>query len=96
MPGKSKRKKMRYTASKQNRMFQTQSPAASSASAAVAGPATAAKVQTPYPKSSPAGKTAAAQYTPELLKHVGTELKITLILSASILLIIIILAFIIH
>jgi hypothetical protein len=95
MPGKSKRKQMRYASSKQNKTGQTQ-PAATAPAAGV-GPSAAVKAQTPSVKSSPAAaKTAPAQYTPELLKHVGTELKITLALSASILVVIIILSLVLH
>jgi hypothetical protein len=95
MPGKSKRKQMRYAADKQNKAVQTQ-PAAAPALVAGVAPVTTAKVQTPFVKSTTVGKKAADQYTPELLKHVGTELKITLALSASILVIIIILSLVLH
>ena len=96
MPGKSKRKKLRYSASKQNVTIQkpavTGTAAATTASAPIAGTAKTAPV-----KSSPAtAKTPIAQYTPELLKHVGTELKISIALSAAILVVIVALAFIIH
>jgi hypothetical protein len=47
-------------------------------------------------KSTSGGKAAVAQYTPALLKHVGTELKISVALSAGILIVIIILAFVLH
>ena len=97
MPGKSKRKKMRYASSKQNVNVQkpaiTNTAPVTAASTAIAGkPATA-----PVKSSSPAAsKGALAQYTPDLLKHVGTELKISVALSASILIVIIVLSFIIH
>jgi hypothetical protein len=84
---------MRYASSKSVSTAQTQ-PAATG-DVVKASPLTAAKVQTPYVKSSPAGARApAAQYSPELLKHVGTELKITLMLSGAIILLIIILYFV--
>jgi hypothetical protein len=55
------------------------------------------KPQTPAVKvSGAASKAAAAQYTPDMLKHVGTELKISVALSAFILVVIIVLAFILH
>ena len=94
MPGKSKRKKLRYSASKQNKTVQSQ--AAATTSPTVAGAAFASKPQSPTIKSSPAASKAAAQYTPELLKHVGTELKISVALSAFIIVVIIVLAFILH
>ncbi len=96
MPGKSKRKKLRYSTNKQNKTVQSQAPITTTprtvASAPIAG-----KPQSPSLKSTPAAsKAAAAQYTPDLLKHVGTELKISVALSASIIIVIIVLAFIIH
>ena len=94
MPGKSKRKQMRYASSKQHQTAQIKPTAA--VPAAGAGTAAAIKPQTSTVKTSPgAAKTTVAQYTPELLKHVGTELKITLALSAFIIIVIIILSFII-
>jgi hypothetical protein len=96
MPGKSKRKKMRYASSKQS--ITAQKPAVTkAASVTAASTSIASKPQTSPVKSSPAAsKTAVAQYTPDLLKHVGTELKISIALSASILVVIIGLSFILH
>ena len=97
MPGKSKRKKLQYASSKQN--ITAQKPTATSAvPVTAASAAIASKPQTsPVKSSSPAAaKAAAAQYTPELLKHVGTELKISIALSAFILIVIIVLAFVLH
>jgi len=91
MPGKSKRKQMRYASSKQNKPLPPQAAATAAGTAAIA-----AKPQTTAAKSAAGGKTAAAQYTPDLLKHVGTELKISVALSAGILIVIIILAFILR
>ncbi|MGP8080377.1 MAG: hypothetical protein ACLPVI_07710 [Dehalococcoidales bacterium] len=98
MPGKSRRKQMRYASSKQNKTLPPQVAATTTTPAAATGTGTAVagKPQTSSVKSSPAAKAAAAQYTPDLLKHVGTELKISVALSASILVVIIILAFILH
>jgi hypothetical protein len=93
MPGKSKRKQMRYASSKQSKTGQPQA-AATAAATTTTGTVVAAKPQTAPVKSG--GKAAAAQYTPELLKHVGTELKISVALSAGILIVIIILAFVLH
>ena len=95
MPGKSKRKKLRYASSKQN--VTAQKPAATSTvPVTAASAANASKPQTSPVRSSPAASKAAAQYTPELLKHVGTELKISIALSAFILIVIIVLAFVLH
>ncbi len=95
MPGKSKRKQMRYASSKQNKPLPPQ--AAATTTAAAAGvTAAAAKPQTTAAKTAAGGKTAVAQYTPDLLKHVGTELKISVALSAGILIVIIILAFVLR
>ena len=91
MPGKSKRKQMRYASNKQGKTVQPQEAVTATTTA---GTAVAAKPQTAPVKSG--GKTAAAQYTPELLKHVGTELKMSVALSAGILIVIIILAFVLH
>jgi hypothetical protein len=96
MPGKSRRKQMRYASSKQNKTEQPQVAKATTAPAATTGTVTAAKPQNAAGKSSAGGKTAAAQYTPDLLKHVGTELKISVALSASILIVIVILAFVLR
>jgi hypothetical protein len=97
MPGKSRRKQMRYASSKQNKPLPPQVAAATTPAAATGtGAAVAGKAQTSSVKSSPAAKAAAAQYTPDLLKHVGTELKISVALSASILVVIVILAFILR
>jgi hypothetical protein len=93
MPGKSKRKQMRYAASKQNKTAQPQE-AVTAATATAAPAAVTAKPQTAPVKSG--GKAPVAQYTPELLKHVGAELKITAMLSAAIIIVIIILAFVVH
>jgi len=95
MPGKSKRKQMRYASSKQNKPLSPQA-AATTPAAAAGTAAIAAKPQTTAAKSAAGGKTATAQYTPDLLKHVGTELKISVALSAGILIVIIILAFILR
>jgi hypothetical protein len=99
MPGKSKRKQLRYATNKQSGTVQA--PAATKSTNAIqasgASPVVASKPQTPSVKvSGTASKTAAAQYTPDLLKHVGTELKISVALSAFILVVIIGLAFILH
>ena len=99
MPGKSKRKQQRYATKKQSGAVQapaaTRSATATSASGA--GPAVASKPQTSSMKvAAPGSKTAAAQYTPDLLKHVGTELKMSVALSGFILVVIIVLAFILH
>jgi hypothetical protein len=99
MPGKSKRKQQRYATKKQSGTVQA--PAATKSTnviqASGAGPVIASKPQTSSVKASgPAAKAAVAQYTPELLKHVGTELKITLALSGFIVVVIIALAFILH
>ena len=95
MPGKSKRKQMRYASSKQNKTAQPQA-AVTAATTPAAGTATAAKPQTSAVKPASGGKAAVAQYTPELLKHVGAELKISVILSAAIIIVIIVLAFVLH
>ena len=95
MPGKSKRKQMRYASSKQSKTVQPQI-AATAATTTTAGTVVAAKPQTAPVKSTSGSKAAVAQYTPELLKHVGTELKISVALSAGILIVIIILAFVLH
>ena len=95
MPGKSKRKQMRYASSKQNKPLPPQ--AAATTTAASAGvTAAAAKPQNTAAKPAAGSKPAVAQYTPELLKHVGTELKISVALSAGILIVIIILAFVLR
>jgi hypothetical protein len=91
MPGKSKRKQMRYASSKQSKTVQPQEAVTATTTA---GTAVSAKPQTAPVKSG--GKAAAAQYTPALLKHVGTELKMSVALSAGILIVIIILAFVLH
>ncbi len=94
MPGKSKRKQMRYASSKQNKTAQPEA-AVTAATTPIAGTATAVKPQTSAVKPA-SGKAPVAQYTPELLKHVGAELKITAALSAGIIIVIIILAFVVH
>ena len=99
MPGKSKRKQQRYATKKQSGAVQT--PAATKSTTAaptsVAGTVLTGKPPTPSVKAAtPGSKAAAAQYTPDLLKHVGTELKITLALSGFILVVIIALAFVLH
>ena len=96
MPGKSKRKQQRYATKKQSGAVQA--PAATTATPAPkAGTVVTSKTQTPPVKTSgPGSKAAAAQYTPDLLKHVGTELKISVALSGFILVVIIALAFILH
>jgi hypothetical protein len=98
MPGKSRRKQMRYASSKQNKTLppQVAATAATPATATGTGIAAAGKPQTSSVKSSPGAKTASAQYTPDLLKHVGTELKISVALSAGILIVIVILAFVLR
>jgi hypothetical protein len=98
MPGKSKRKQMRYASSKQNKTAQPQAAvtAATTPAAATAATAAVAKPQTSAVKPASGGKTAVAQYTPELLKHVGAELKISVMLSAAIIIVIVILAFVLH
>jgi hypothetical protein len=88
MPGKSKSKQLRYATKKQT--VTAQDPAPVVAGAAVPAPKTA----TTASRNPVAAK--AAAYTPELLAHVGSELKMTLALSASLLVIIVILYFIIH
>jgi hypothetical protein len=94
MPGKSKRKQMRI-ANKGVNTAQVQ-PAADD-STVKASPVPTAKVQTPYIKTSQSGsKAAAAQYTPELLEHVGSELRMTLLLSGVILVAIIVLYFVLR
>jgi hypothetical protein len=95
MPGKSKRKQMRYASSKQNKTAQPQT-AVTAATTPAAPTAAAAKPQTSAVKPASGGKAPVAQYTPELLKHVGAELKITAMLSAGIVIVIIILAFVLH
>ena len=96
MPGKSKRKQLRYATNKQVKTVQTPS-AATAEPVSKAGTVVASKPQTPSGKvSGTASKAATAQYTPDLLKHVGTELKISVALSAFILVVIIVLAFILH
>ena len=96
MPGKSKRKQLRYATNKQMKTAQIPS-AATTAPVSKAGTVVASKPQTPSVKvSGAASKAAAAQYSPDLLKHVGTELKISVALSAFILVVIIVLAFILH
>jgi hypothetical protein len=99
MPGKSKRKQQRYATKKQSGAVQA--PAVTSATtvvpAARSGTVVTSKPQTPSGKASGSNvKTVATGYTPELLKHVGTELKITLALSGFIVAVIIALAFILH
>ena len=84
---------MRYAANKQNKTAQPQE-AVTAATTPAATTAVAAKPQTAAVKSG--GKAPVAQYTPELLKHVGAELKITAALSAGIIIVIIILAFVVH
>jgi uncharacterized protein with beta-barrel porin domain len=95
MPGKSKRKQMRYASSKQNKTAQPQATV-TAATTHAAGTAVAAKPQTAPVKTTSGAKASVAQYTPELLKHVGSELKITAALSAGIIIVIIILAFVLH
>jgi hypothetical protein len=95
MPGKSKRKQMRYASSKQNKTAQPQE-AVTAATTPAAVTAVAAKPQPSPVKTTSGGKAAIAQYTPELLKHVGAELKITAALSAGIIIVIVILAFVLH
>jgi len=96
MPGKSKRKQLRYATNKQMKTAQTPS-AATAAPVSKDGTVVASKPQTPAGKvSGTASKGAPAQYTPDLLKHVGTELKISVALSAFILVVIIVLAFVLH
>jgi hypothetical protein len=96
MPGKSKRKQLRYATNRQVQTVQTP-PAATAAPVSKAGNVVASKPQTPSGKvSGTASKANAVQYTPDLLKHVGTELKISVALSAFILIVIIVLAFILH
>jgi hypothetical protein len=94
MPGKSKRKKMRYASGNQNKIAQPQ--VKTTAQATVAGAAVAAKPQSVPVKSSPAGKTMAAQLNPDQFKHVGSELRVVGILSAAIIVVIVALFFIIH
>ena len=95
MPGKSKRKQMRYASSKQNKTAQPQA-AVTAATTPAAATAVAAKPQASAVKTASGGKASFAQYTPELLKHVGAELKITAALSAGIIIVIIILSFVLH
>jgi hemoglobin-like flavoprotein len=94
MPGKSKRKKMRYSSNNQNRAGQPQ--VKTTAQATVAGAAVATKPQTAPVKSSAAGKAATAQLDPEQFKHVGSELRVVGILSAFIIVVIVVLFFILH
>jgi hypothetical protein len=95
MPGKSKRKQQRYATKKQSGAVQA--PAATSATPAPrAGTVVTSKPPTPPVKASGSAKAAIAQYTPELLKHVGAELKMSVALSGFILVVIIVLAFILH
>jgi hypothetical protein len=94
MPGKSKRKKMRYASNNQNKMGQTP---ASTAQSTVAGTPVANKPQSAPVKSFTAGgKTAAAQLNPEQFKHVGSELRVVGILSAIIIVVIVALFFILR
>ena len=99
MPGKSKRKQQRYATKKQS--MAGQAPAATRSVTATpvskTGVVVTGKPTTPSVKAAaPGSKAAAAQYTPDLLKHVGTELKISVALSGFILVVIIALAFILH
>jgi hypothetical protein len=94
MPGKSKRKKMRYASNNQNRMGQI--PSATTVQSTVAGAAITGKPQSPPVKSSPTGRTAAAQLNPEQFKHVGSELRVLGILSAIIIVVIVALFFILR
>jgi hypothetical protein len=99
MPGKSKRKQQRYATKKQS--MAGQAPVITNATTATpvtkTGTVFTGKTPTPSVKAAaPGSKAAAAQYTPALLKHVGAELKISVALSASILVVIIVLAFILH
>ena len=96
MPGKSKRKQLRYATNRQMQTGQTPS-AATAVPVSKTSTVVASKPQTSSVKAgAPGSKAAAAQYTPDLLKHVGTELKISVALSAFILVVIIVLAFILH
>ena len=93
MPGKSKRKKLRYATSKQSNVGQTRS----AAQPTIADTQILSKPAPTSVKSPPsASKAAAAQYSPDLLKHVGTELKISVALSVFILVVIVGLFFILH
>ncbi len=95
MPGKSKRKKIRYSSSNQSRAVQT--PAATTTPPTRAGTPIASKPLSVPVKSSPsASRAATAQYTPDQFKYVGTELKVAGTLSAIILVVIIALYFILH
>ncbi len=95
MPGKSKRKKLRYSSSNQSRTVQT--PTANTSPPTRAGTPIASKPQSVPVKSSPSvPRAATAQYTPDQFKYVGTELKVAGTLCAIILVIIIALYFILH
>jgi hypothetical protein len=96
MPGKSKRKKLRYSSSNQSRTVQT--PAATTTTPPTrAGNPIASKPQSVPVKSSPsASRAATAQYTPDQFKYVSTELKVAGTLSAIILVVIVALYFILH
>ena len=96
MPGKSKRKQLRYATKKQSGAVQA-SAAKTATPAPGAGTVVTSKSPTPPVKTSGlAAKAAAAQYTPDLLKHVGAELKMSVALSGFILVVIIVLAFVLH
>jgi len=96
MPGKSKRKKLRYSSNNPNRMGQK--PVVKATAQPVgAGTPIASKTPSATVKSSPsASKGTVAQFTADQFKHVGSELKVVGILSAIILVVIIALFFVLH
>jgi hypothetical protein len=95
MPGKSKHKKFRYSASNQNKAAQT--PVATTTPQTGAGTSVASKPQPTPSKLSPStSKAAIAHYTPDQFKYVGTELKVAGTLSVIILVVIIALYFVLH
>jgi hypothetical protein len=94
MPGKSKRKKLRYSSSNQIRAGQTATTTTPLTGAGT--PITSKPQSVPFKATASASRAATAQYTPDQFKYVGTELKVAGAISAIILVIIIALYFILH
>ena len=96
MPGKSKRKKLRYSSSNQSRTVQTPAATTNQPPTRTGTPIASKPSTTPLKSSQSVSRAATAQYTPDQFKYVGTELKVAGTLSVIILVVIIALYFILH
>ena len=94
MPGKSKRKKMRFSSSNPNKV--TQKPSVTAATLSTGARVVNKPSSVPVKSSPSASRAAVAQYAPDQFKYVGTELRIAGILSLIILAIIVALYFVLR